>query len=161
MPTLLNELKLPPDTSGYTTSDGPEVVAAKLDGGASRRRRDIIGATSIVNVTWRCNDAKFKYLRAFYRSVAEGGATPFNIGLLLDDPTITMHKAYFVPGSMQLNEQSGQLFVVAAQLEVFPLPVDNVANLAYIASYETFGEDQETTALLFDKLINEELPSDI
>lgn len=151
----LIELVIPPDQAGYAVTDGSEVVSAQLDGGASRRRKDIIGATSTVNVSWTCNPAKYKYLRAFYKGVAEGGATPFNIGLLLDEPEITKHKAHFVPGSMSLQSQTGQTYVVAAQLEVYPLPVDPNA-LDFVTVYGELGED---SAFLLNRIINVDYPS--
>jgi hypothetical protein len=153
--TDLIELKIPPDQAGYAVTDGSEVVSIKLDGGASRRRRDIIGATSTVNVTWNCNDVKFKYLRSFYRAVSESGALPFNIGLILDEPDITLHKAYFVPGSFSLQSQSGLTYVVVAQLEVCPLPVDPNA-VDFVTMYNEFGED---SADMLSQTINEDYPS--
>lgn len=150
----LIELVIPPDQAGYATADGIEVVSAKLDGGASRRRRDIIGATSTVNVAWTCNEAKYLYLRSFYRTVAGEGATPFNIGLLLDRPTITTHKAYFVPGSMQLQSQRGLTFVVAAQLEVYPIKTTQ-DDTDFVYFYNELGED---LGAIVDVAINVDYP---
>lgn len=151
----LIELVIPPDQAGYAASDGSEVVSAKLDGGASRRRRDIIGATSTVNVAWTCNEPKFKYLRSFYRAVTQSGATPFNVGLLLDEPEITMHKAYFVSGSMQLQSQRGLTYVVVAQLEVYPLPVKQ-SDANYVEFYNALGEYEPSK---LHKLVNFDFPS--
>ena len=89
----LVELIIPPDQASYSVTDGKEVVATQLDGGAARYRRDILGATSRVAVQWTIGPDSYRYLRSFYRAVTVGGSNPFNIGLLLDEPEITWHTA--------------------------------------------------------------------
>lgn len=139
----LNKLKLTPDNSSYSVTDGKEVVATQLDGGAARYRRDILGATSAVAVSWILGTQDYKYLRAFYKALASSGATPFLIDLILDKPELTEHKAYFVPGSVQLTAQKGLTYWVSAQLEVYPIEMTE-DDTAFAALYGELGENWET-----------------
>lgn len=129
---VMMKFTIPPDNSAYSVTDGKEVVATKLDGGAARYRRDIIGATSTVNVSWILGRDEYKYLRSFYRGVTGKGATPFLIDLILDDFELTEHKVYFIPGSMQLTGQEGLTYWASAQLEVCPNEDPDNGDFAYI-----------------------------
>lgn len=147
---------LPPDNSAYSVTDGKEVVATQLDGGAARYRRDIIGATSTVNVSWILGRDEYNYLRSFYRGVTGKGASPFLIDLILDDFELTEHKVYFIPGSMQLTAQKGMTHWVSAQLEVYPNEDTDNGNFAYV--YAEFGSDWRYWLDTLDKITNFDLP---
>lgn len=152
----MQKLIIPPDNSQYSVTDGKEVVATQLDGGAARYRRDIIGATSAVSVSWILNENGYNYLRSFYRGITGKGASPFLIDLILDEYELTEHKAYFVPGSMQLTAQKGLTYWVSAQLEV--CPNEDRDNGDFTVIYGEFGEDW---AYWLDKLqiiVNNEWP---
>ena len=133
----ISKLIIPPDNSSYTVADGKEVVSTVLDGGAARYRRDILGATSTLSVTWILGRDEYKYLRSFYRGVTQKGALPFLIDLLLDSFELTEHKAYFLPGSMQLTGQKGLTHWVSAQLEVYPK--EDTDNGDFASVYSEFG----------------------
>jgi hypothetical protein len=151
----LTKFVLPPDNSAYSVTDGIETIATQLDGGASRYRRDILGATSRVTVAWNVGPAEYLYIRSFYKGVVASGSLPFEIDLLLDEPRLTTHKAYFRPGSMVLNSQKGLTYFVSAELEVYPAPVSEFA-ADYVYVYNEFGltfpywEDQLNTIINFD-----------
>lgn len=156
---------IPPDNSAYSVTDGQEVIATQLDGGAARYRRDILGATSKVNVVWTLGTEEYKYLRSFYRALCVSGSRPFLIDLILDEPTLTEHKVYFVPGSMQLTGQKGLTYFVACQLEVYPAEMDMEAEADFAAIYSYFGPNWKNTFPAFenelDVLVNIELPNDL
>lgn len=133
----ISKLIIPPDNSSYTVADGKEVVSTVLDGGAARYRRDILGATSTVSATWILGRDEYKYLRSFYRGVTQKGALPFLIDLVLDSFELTEHKAYFLPGSMQLTGQKGLTHWVSAQLEVYPK--EDIDNGDFASVYSEFG----------------------
>lgn len=143
----LSKLILPPDKEGYSVTDGTEVIAVQLDGGAARYRRDVLGATSRVPVQWKLNPGNYRYLRAFYRTATNNGATPFLIDLLMDEPTLTEHQAYFVPGSMKLSSVSGLTHTVAAELEVIPDLPDAAYDAALVMIYEEYGPYGSVTIL--------------
>ena len=128
---------LPPDNSAYSVTDGKEVVATQLDGGVARYRKDIVGATSTVNVSWILGRDEYKYLRSFYRGITSKGALPFLIDLILDEFELTEHKVYFIPGSMQLTGQKGLTYWVSAQLEVYPN--EDTDNGDFASVYSEFG----------------------
>ena len=145
-----------PDNSSYSVADGKEVIAVQLDGGAARYRRDIIGATSTVNVSWILGREQYLYLRSFYRGITGKGATPFLIDLILDDFELTEHKAYFIPGTMQLTGQKGLTHWVSAQLEVYPNEDKDNGDFASI--YEEFGENWPLWLEKLQVIVNNDWP---
>jgi hypothetical protein len=161
----ISKFIIPPDNSSYSVTDGSQVIATQLDGGAARYRRDILGATSKVGVSWTLGPEEYKYLRSFYRALCVSGSRPFLIDLILDDPVLTEHKAYFVPNSMQLTGQKGLTYFVACQLEVYPAEMDLEAEADFAAIYSYWGKDWKNKFPAFDDelntLINIEIPNDI
>ncbi len=155
------KLALLPDNSAYTVVDGKSVVATKLDGGASRYRRDIIGATSSVTCNWIIGPTEYKYLRAFFRTIADYGSKPFLIDLLLDQPALTEHKAYFMPESLQLTGQKGLTYYVTASLEVVPIPPDQDNDALFAIGYSEWGVDWEDNFLAFEAEFNEFINVDL
>lgn len=144
----LEKFAAPPDQAGYTVEDGVEVLRAQLDGGAARYRRDIIGASRIVNVQWTFSQEGYLYFRAFYRTSTAQGSKPFLIDLVLDDVELTEHEAYFIPGSVRLNNVSGHRHVVAAQLEVTPTDPDASYDEALVMIYTEYGVQGAQSLLL-------------
>lgn len=152
----MTKLTIPPDLT-YSVQDGVEVISVQLDGGAPRMRRDILGATSTVDVEWRVGRDEFLYLRAFYRSVTVSGSEPFTIDLVLDSPSTTEHTARFKPGSMRLTGQEGYLHVVSAQLDVTPILPDTEYDIGMVAVWNEYGSAYGTVFAALSKLVNEDL----
>lgn len=153
----LSKFIIPPDQAGYSVKDGNEVIATKLAGGASRYRRDIIGATSTVNVAWTIGPDEYRYIRAFYNAIAKKGAVPFSIDLILDRSELTEHKAYFIPGSMSMDGQKGLTYSISAQLEVYPVETLQ-DDLDFVAVYTAFKETFRPREDQFNKTINVDIP---
>lgn len=152
------KLALLPDRSSYTVKDGIEVISVQLDGGASRKRRDILGSTSRVTCKWVCNSASYKYLRAFYRTGTVSGSESFKIDLILDEAELEEFTASFVPGSMILQEQSGDYYSVVAELEVTPNVADSEYDNSYIALFESYGTQMSGLIDTLERVVNVELP---
>lgn len=159
MPML--KLTLPPDQSAYSVTDGSEVVSSKLDGGASRYRRDVLNSTSTVSAQWTVGPEAYKYLRAFFKSVTTNGALPFLIDLLLDEPILTEHKAYFVPGSMSLGQQQGMTYFVRASLEVYPIVQNDAANVSYVEMFNALGYTGPAVLNRLAILVNIDMPGSL
>lgn len=161
----LTKFVLPPDNSSYSVTDGKQVVSVQLDGGAGRYRRDILGATSRVSCSWILGREDYKYLRSFFRTLTVSGSKPFLIDLILDEATLTEHKVYFVPDSMQLTAQKGLTYWVSAQLEAYPAEVDSEADLIYAVLYGEYGSNWKTefpiTEDLLNLIMNTYLPDDL
>lgn len=155
----LTKFIYPPENSAYSVTDGKEVVSTQLDGGAARYRRDILGATSTVNVSWVLGTNEYKYVRSFFRALTLKGSKPFLIDLILDEPTLTEHKVYFIPGSMQLTAQKGLTYWVSAQLEVVPAEIDYEAEAAFVALFAEYGESWQTDFPIFENQFNIEINS--
>lgn len=156
-----------PDASGYVVEDAAaDVIAIKLDGGASRYRRDRIGSNSKVSVRWTFDPDEYRYFRAFYRFLTEKGAKPFRIDLVLDTQFPEEHVAHFVPGTVRLQEQRGHMYSVTAELEVKPTAFENEEDeLNLAALYSALGPNYATTfpplENTFDQLINVQIPGDL
>jgi hypothetical protein len=133
----MRHLVLSPDADSYKQSDGTEVTAIELEGGPSRYRRDMIGAPRMLDAQWTLTSWDYQYFRAFWNTAILRGVDSFTCDLLGDDGCGPVtHECKVVPGSMRVPSQVGLQYVVAAQLEVTPLPVDEVADAAVIAAYE-------------------------
>jgi hypothetical protein len=129
-------LRIAPDQAGYSTQDFANVISTQLDGGAPRQRLDTIGGWATINVQWSTDSQGFRYLRGFYKQAAYGGegATLFICPLYLDQDVLQLLNCKFVPGSMKLTSQSGQRFVVSAQLSVEPID-QTTADATFVAAY--------------------------
>lgn len=155
----MEKFVIPPDQESYAVEDGNEVVVAVLDGGMSRTRRDILGATSMVNVSWTLDRLGYLYARAFYNSASVKASMPFRIELLMDSYLLTEHVAKFVPNSFALSDQEGLKFVVTAKLEVVPQLADDDYNLSWIVVTEVYGEEGYLFFNELEYLVNVKLPS--
>lgn len=140
----LTKFTIPPESTGYAMEDPNEVVAIKLDGGASRYRRDKLGGTSKVSVKWSFDRDEYHYFRAFYRSLLGRGAQPFLIDLVIDLPDPIEHKAYFVPGTVRLQEQRGHYYGVTAELEAYPTNLSETDETNFAALFSEFGATYPT-----------------
>lgn len=155
------KLIISPEQASYVVTDGSEVVSTKLDGGASSYRRDIIGATSLVNCLWQIGPDDYTYLRMFYNSGTMKGSLPFLVDLLLDNPFTEEFTAHFVAGTMKLQQQVGNTYYVYAQLEVQPILADDEFNISYIEMVQDYGSIVNILAWLneFETLSNVDLPN--
>lgn len=153
------KLTIPPNKEGYSVTGGTEVIGVQLDGGASRYRRDVIGATSRVSVQWSLSQGAYDYMRAFYRTATVNGSAPFLVDLLMDEPQLTEHTVYFVPGSMKLSGVAGLTHYVSAELEVYPKPRDEEYDIALLMLYTEYGDNVAQFVLnQLEQLANVDLP---
>ncbi len=113
MATLLT----PPDRSGYAVTPGNETLRAKLDGGASRFRADILDAAFEVDCNWILDPEQYKYYCAFYRTATKRGSLPFDVSLRIDDSDAADYTAHFT-SPYKLTGQEGLAYYVSATLEV-------------------------------------------
>jgi hypothetical protein len=160
----LTKLVIPPNQSGYTVTDGKETLAANLDGGAGRYRRDILNANSLVSVQWTLNQSEYRYIRAFYNGTTVSGSEPFLIDLILDQAELTEHEAYFVPDSMTLTQVvATQSYMVSAQLEVKPDTQDIDGDAALVMLYNEYGSFEAADEVLnqLEILTNVDLPGSL
>jgi hypothetical protein len=174
MVELLKKLIIPPDQNGYGFVDPEEVLMVRLEGGASKFRRDILNSNFRLNVQWTLNSAEYTYFRTFYNTIITRGSDPFLLDLYVDDgDNLTEHQCYFIPGSTGLKNQNGKSFIVSATLEVHPIarPLQNnvaAKNYQYAISeiditnlYSFFGDYSQQQVDIIDNLINVEIPADL
>jgi hypothetical protein len=155
-------LTLLPDSDGYSSAEGDEVIAIKLAGGASRLRRDKLGAAKTVNVKWTMNPSDYQYWRAFFRTATLMGSLPFECQLVSEDGCgPAWHICTFVPGSVSLPSQQGWTYVQQATLEVTPLPTDASQDEMIMDIYEELGPNANSVLLALAHLVNVTAPAAI
>lgn len=131
------KLMLDAAQEGFNSKSGSEVTAVQLEGGASRFRRTQLGAAALISVTWYLRSDQYTYFMAFYRLRTGHGSLPFQVDVIHDSGQIATYTAHFVPGSPELPQINGTVYIVQAQLEVIPLPENPAADLAIIEAYES------------------------
>jgi hypothetical protein len=156
------KLALIPESDGFQVTDGNEVIAIALDGGASRFRRDKLGASSVVNVRWVMDPGQWQYWRAFYRTATKRGSLPFLCDLLSEDGSgLAEHTCSFVPGSVRLPEQRGLMYVQEATLEVTPIAGDEEFDMSLILLYAGTGDLTEEFVGSIEELVNVTMPENL
>ena len=155
-------LPLIPTRASYSGNQdtSTEVLSVRLDGGASRFRRDIVNGTRLVNVQWSLNPAQYNDLCTFYRAAKMTAGEAFNVKLILDDAEPTFYQAHFVPGSFSLQEQRGHTYIVTAQLEAVPPLYDDAYEMSYWMMVSTYGSPEAALEIinLLHYLVNIKLP---
>jgi len=149
----LHKLDLRVDQEGYSVSFPTALVEAQLDGGGPRSRLDIFGQWIKVSVQWTTGPLGYKYLKQVQSyvelgtSTEGGGGAHFTIDLIIDHDYIEEYEATFVPETFNLNNQSGDLYVVQADLWV--KPKDGVdASWPSLEEYQSALLDESGGALL-------------
>lgn len=137
----MRKLLVTPEQANYGVEFGNEVLSAQLSGGASRTRRDFIGAVATVTVSWTIGINDARYLQAFYRTATANASLPFLIDLVLDNPDLSEYQAKFVPGTFKLNGVSGLTTSYSANLEVKPHVPDVDDDNLLMDAYEAFGDE--------------------
>ena len=153
MPT---KFVLAPTQASYSVRDGEATLSVRLDGGASRYRRDVLNANRIVTCEWRLSAGDFQYFRAFYNTETVSGSGGFLIDLIIDDADLTEHEAHFVPNTVQMSVVSGTTYSVRADLEVQPIARDAVYDASLVDVYEAYGGTEAAQAVLnqLEQLVN-------
>lgn len=155
----MDKLLLIPDADGYSADEAKEIVYAAVDGGAGRARRDIIGASKLVHVTWTMNPVQYEYWRAFFVTATERGSLPFLCDLVSEyGGGPAEHTCQFIPGSVKAPMQQGRTFVQEATLEVIPLAHDADADEGIILLFELYGMGTEDWINLLEHLVNVKMP---
>jgi hypothetical protein len=155
----MHKLMIRPDADSYSSKDGNEVISTALDGGASRFRRDKLGAPKIVGVKWTMNPAQYQYWRAFFVTATKKGSLPFLCDLLSEDGSgPTEHQCNFVPDSVSLPAQQGLTYIQEATLEVKPLPRDEDFDLSLVSLYEALDGDADSFIAALAQMVNVTTP---
>jgi len=152
----MHKLIVSPDRASYSVTDGTEVLRVELDGGAGRYRRDILGASYTVDVSWILRTTQYKYLRSFFTGILGRGSSPFLIDLIIDSSDLREYTAHFVPDSMKLTAQEGEAYFVSAKLEVDQPPDYDKGNFAIMCN--GFGFDWINVEDKLDHIVNDLWP---
>lgn len=158
----LPKMLLLPDADGYSATDGNEIVATQLDGGGARYRRDKLGATGSVGVTWTMNRTQYQYWRAFFVTILQKGALPFLCDLVGEDGLgPAEYKCRIIPGSVQLPQQQGLFYQQSVQLEVTPRKHIAIDDMSIATIFEASGGESDIFVNLLARLTNVTMPENI
>lgn len=134
---------IPPESESYSAEFGESVIRTKLEGGLGRYRKDILNNSIGVTCSWKFDAIQYDYFMAFYRSVADEGATSFEIDLILDASELIERTANFIPGSLKIN-QRGLTYFVSVTLEVRAEMHDSETDLEFVEDFnEQYGHENE------------------
>lgn len=115
-------LPFAPVSDSYGFIPAYNVVETKLDGGASRKRVDIIGGAHTINALWILRASQYTQFMGFIRDEAAQGTSPFLVDLVSDVGIVMPHICQCTGGLPRLQQQLGEAFWVAGTLEVTPTP---------------------------------------
>lgn len=111
-----------PVSDSYGFIPAYNVIETKLDGGASRKRMDIIGGVHTINAQWILRPSEYTKFMGFMRDEAAQGTSPFLVDLVSDVGIVMPHICRCVGGLPRLSQQRGEAFWVTGTLEVTPTP---------------------------------------
>lgn len=124
MATVLFPTHLPgPEQDGYRLRRGRETVSIRLDGGASRVRRDVVGAAHTAECTWVCSSEEYVAITGFFRERLQSRSRLFRIPLLIDAGVTVNYLARVLDDPEELATTRGLMHTVRATLEVLPNPI--------------------------------------
>lgn len=118
----METLAIAPDEDGYTFVEPGSFLYQELEGGLPRTRADLINASKTVGVQWTVGVADYQYLCNFNSANLSNDSEPFLIPLFIDEVEVKDYEAIILPGTFGLVSQSGETYVVGAQLEVTVTP---------------------------------------
>lgn len=153
----LPRLEIVPDQTGYSVEEPSDTVRIATAGGSSANYRDMIGASSLVSITWICDPDEYEELVEFYKVTLKKGALPFLIDLVIDEPFPSEYEATFIPNTFTLSSVKGLTYTVTAQLEAAYQEPNEVYDNFIVDQYG--GNEEETTFVnLLERLVNVLLP---
>lgn len=148
-------LALMANSDGYQVLTGKSTLGVQLDGGMGRYRKDQLGASSTVQVTYTLSNNGYNYLLAFYRTTLEEGSAPFQAGLLFETADVTQYCCHIIPGTFSLPRIQGLTYTVTMNLEVTSIsPPASTADLALVLAYDTYGENTNSVLNQLAYLVN-------
>jgi len=112
-----------PEQDGYRLRRGKEFVSIRLDGGRSRVRRDILGASHIATCTFVCTPEEYTALTGFLRETVRSRTELFRLPLLIDAPVAVNHLCCVLDDPEELARTRGYSHTVQVTLEVIPNPI--------------------------------------
>jgi hypothetical protein len=112
-----------PEQDGYRLQRGRETISIRLDGGRSRKRRDIVGACHIAQCTWLCDHDEYTALTGFFRERLQSRSAEFLLPLLIDTAVTVNHRCTILDEPEELASTRGRMHTVRATLEVIPNPM--------------------------------------
>jgi len=141
----------PPERDGYSFAPGYGNIVTKLDGGASRVRKDVNNAAHTIQARWTLRSSEYTDFMGFFRTDLQDGTLPFLCDLLTDIGAMVLHKARCKDGKMpELVANKGDGYFVAGELEVEQNPTftgdvtylyDSGAGLAErVSAFQALGQ---------------------
>jgi len=153
----MQTLGIVPSSTSYAVTPSSPVISTVLAGGLPRLRADAIGSIAQVRCTWQLSPLMFQYMQAFYRVIGYG-VQPFQINLIIDQPSLQLYTATIEPGSWVISSLEGATYSIGATLNVLPLAQNAAFDAALVAIYGGDQTDPDFTELA--ELVNVTLPAE-
>jgi hypothetical protein len=112
-----------PLQDGYGLRRGVESLSIRLRGGASRVRRDIVGASHVATCTFLCFDGEYSALIGWFRERVQSRTALFRLPLLVDTPVPVNHLCRVLDEPEELADTRGGAHTVRVTLELLPNPM--------------------------------------
>lgn len=123
MSTLWPDYLPTPEQDGYRLRRGAESVSIRLDGGRSRVRRDILGASHEATCTFLLDSSEYVAFEGFFREQLDARTALFRLPLLIDTPVAVNHLVRVLDDPEELASTRGHAHTVQVRLEVLPNPM--------------------------------------
>lgn len=160
-PDKVFKLDIRPDQSSYTlqrTTSG--YLQVQLDGGEGRYRRDILGSSAKVPVTFTLDADDYEYISSFYR-VYMDSLRPFFVDLIAEDEEIVECLCHIVPDTFKLTKQVARIFTIQATLEVQLPDYDLEADYGSLYMRDALGKDWKKWVERLHVIVNYEYPESL
>lgn len=115
MPTLA----LPPQDVGFSLSSRPAVNSVVTSGGMPRTRRDLLRPYFVAQLHWICTSTQYDYLVQFHAANAARDYEQFSCSIPGPKFRGTTQTLQFIPNTFRLARQSGNLYEVTAQVQIY------------------------------------------
>ena len=143
-------LGLPVLEAGYSAT-GQYDTSGTSNRGGNRIRRDFIGSTRFINISWSLDSAQHKYIELFYKNTLKGGALKFKIKIPIDEMECREYVAHFAPDTFKFSSRKGSRDIYSATIEVYPLnSISQSDDNAYVVLMGAFGGDVEQIYKAYD-----------
>lgn len=153
----MNRLQVCPLQAGYTVQYGNDTISQRLEGGASRFERAVIGTSHMAALNFALSEGGYQYLMAFFRVWQRNPSQPFIAALIIDDHQMADYQCWFMPDSISLTAKNGAVFYVSAMVEVKAMAADAEFDQAIIDGYDLINPLEKLANIqLADALENAE-----
>lgn len=110
-------LRFTPVQPGYSSEEMPGTIVVPVEGGGSRKRKDILLTGHVVNCQWLLTAEEYTEFMGFFDTELRYGREDFLMDLITDIGIPTTHVCRTVGGNPKLTQQKNNAYWVSCTLE--------------------------------------------